>query len=220
MMISYTIIYEIISLLLLSNIILIHSTKQYYKLDARSKYNNVYKTQQYQQQQQQQQQYQQQQYQQQQSLYYQQYKHKKVDLNQYDDTAYAYYGDNYNYQFSYSYSNHGSQYYSYSSSYYYSIMYMENSYDDDSIDDDSSNDENHYGIIKFFIAGFVTITGIYFYRNYYIDKKIILDKGYEMVNINDGDDSNIDDEINEAAEMHKNVNIKDLKYIPVNTNDE
>jgi hypothetical protein len=82
------------------------------------------------------------------------------------------------------------------------------------------NDENHYGIIKFFIAGFVTITGIYFYRNYYIDKKIILDKGYEMVNINDGDDSNIDDEINEAAEMHKNVNIKDLKYIPVNTNDE
>ena len=224
MMISSTMIYEIICLLILSNITLTYSTKQYYKLDAKSRYNNVYKTQQYQQQSQQ---YQQQprnqpKYQQQQPSYYRQYKQMKVDLKQYDDTSETYYGDNnYNYIYSYSYSSQiGSQYYSHSSSYLYSIIYIENANDDDSLDYDSNSDENQYGIIKFFIAGFAAITGIYFYRSYHKDKKEILDKGYEMVDINDGDDSNIDDEINEAADSQKNVDIKDLKYIPIKANDE
>jgi len=216
-------LYELMCLMILMSIIaLASSTQQYYKLDGKANnYKNTYKTRQL-------------------SPYLRHTgassnsKNNNNDKNNinlkqfaFDDSNYQYYyNDKPSYSYSYSYSMQiPQQWYSYSYSYYYSIVYIET--EDHTTDDDSiKHNDNYQGIIKFFIAGFVTITFIYFYRSYHSDKKKIQESGYEMVNVlSDLDDSNLDDDddddINEKiTRNNKNTTIKDLKYISVNTKED
>lgn len=224
-------ILQSISLLLMFSLVLItlthshrqlqhqhqHQQQQYYKLDAKDAYKHQYY----------------------------QYKRQQPPINngrkqideEIDDNSnyqyyydYAYRNDQFSYAYtlrpvnSYSYSQ--SYLYSYSSLYYYSIIYEE-IYDNDNKngdDDNVDNDYNYEGLtMKFFVAGIAAIAFIYFYRTYYVDEKKIV-ATYEMVKINDVDDSNLDDDnvngFNENLTKNYNKNIKDIKYIPVITNEE
>ena len=221
-------VYELMYLMILLSITTTNSTQQYYKLDGKANYKNTYKTRQlspY-------------------LLHTGTTNTRKYDNNNnnndkndikikqftFDDSNYQYYYYDSNspkYSYSYSYSNMQapSQWYSYSYSYYYSIVYIETK-DHTTTDDDSiTHNDSYQGIIKFFIAGFVTITFVYFYRSYHLDKRNVQESGYEMVNvIGDVDDSNLDDDdddINEKITHNdKTKNIKDLKYISVSTKED